>query len=293
MHQAAHKFHDFTFEHSASWLIKNYGQPGDVIEMGVIRTPRGLEKVRTGWSDPMMPIRANAKVNTQKLQIRVLAAALNVEDLHVARGWCAFHNHFRADPIAYASKIVRRWSQGRPDDAIVTTNANMSSNATEFPIVLGREFCGEVLDCASDMMYEFPPGSKVVGYLKPWHSGALSECIVAKAYHCGPLPSNLSPIEGAGVAFGANYIVNALIGPQDDRNPYLNLRRMSQERSFAKAADYAGKNVLVLGIGGLGNHNPFFDYFNDWYFRINVCPNTPLSWCKCDNYMLRRSFFIS
>ena len=96
MHQAAHKFHDFTFEHSASWLIKNYGQPGDVIEMGVIRTPRGLEKVRTGWSDPMMPIRANAKVNTQKLQIRVLAAALNVEDLHVARGWCAFHNHFRA-----------------------------------------------------------------------------------------------------------------------------------------------------------------------------------------------------
>ena len=47
--------------------------------------------------------------------------------------------------------------------------------------------------------------------------------------------------------------MNALIGPQDDRNPYLNLRRISQERSFAKAADYAGKNVLVLGIGGLGN----------------------------------------
>ena len=82
--------------------------------------------------------------------------------------------------------------------------------------------------------------------------------------------------------------MNALIGPQDDRNPYLNLRRISQERSFAKAADYAGKNVLVLGIGGLGSQltSYFLEVGLSLYFRINVCPNSSMPGGECDDNLL-------
>ena len=61
-----------------------------------------------------------------------------------------------------------------------------------FPIVLGREFCGEVIDVAPDLMYTFPVGSKVVGYMKPWQQGALTEALFVPVSQCAHLPSNLS-----------------------------------------------------------------------------------------------------
>jgi threonine dehydrogenase-like Zn-dependent dehydrogenase len=87
----------------------------------------------------------------------------------------------------------RLW--GRPEGIESDNHLNTPQNSSNrFPIVLGREFCGEVLDASPDLLYTYPVGSKVVGYLKPHQSGAISECIHAPGFHCGPLPTNLSPV---------------------------------------------------------------------------------------------------
>jgi len=128
--------------------------------------------------------------------VRVIAAALNIEDLHVARGWCAFHNHLRWNMFSY---IVFLWDRGfgTPDNIIRENNlVHIPKDYKRFPIVLGREFCGEVIDSASDLMYNYPRGSKVIGYLKPHESGALTECLNIHVSQVAPLPTNLSPIEG-------------------------------------------------------------------------------------------------
>ena len=104
---------------------------------------------------------------------------------------------FEKDVLSWMHMLYDRVLRGRADNVHSENHLDVPQTyGNKFPIVLGREFCGEVIDVSPDLMYTYPVGSKVVGYLKPHQSGALSECIHVPAYHCGPLPTNLSPLEG-------------------------------------------------------------------------------------------------
>lgn len=182
-----------------------------------------------------------------------MAAALNIEDLHIARGWCAFYNHFKWNFLSWTLFVLDRL-QGQPDNVQKESHAyHTPRTIRRLPLVLGREFCGEVIDVSSDLMYTYPVGSKVVGYLKPHQSGALSECIYIPAFHCAPLPTNISPIEGAALPFAAHYIMTTLFAQQDDRNPINQMRKFFHERKYLKREDLEHKNVLIIGIGGIGS----------------------------------------
>ena len=109
-----------------------------------------------------------------------------------ARGWSAFYNHLRWNPASWLDMIWKKHlgrTQGMTSESHATF---MPDVAQRFPIVLGREFCGEIIDVAPDLMYTFPVGSKVVGYMKPWQQGALSEALFVPVSQCAHLPANLS-----------------------------------------------------------------------------------------------------
>jgi NADPH:quinone reductase-like Zn-dependent oxidoreductase len=59
--------------------------------------------------------------------------------------------------------------------------------------------------------------------------------------------------EGAALPFASNYIMTALFGPHDDRNPISQLKKRRHDRRYLQMKDVKDKNILVIGIGGIGS----------------------------------------
>ena len=56
--------------------------------MKVVDFDRPINRLATSNNEPLYVEFLNTRQAGGKLVVRVLAASLNVEDLHIARGWC-------------------------------------------------------------------------------------------------------------------------------------------------------------------------------------------------------------
>ncbi|NXU57270.1 RT4I1 protein, partial [Turnix velox] len=144
--------------------------------------------------------------------IKVHAASLNPIDLSMRSGYGATALNMKRDPL------------------------KIKSIDTEFPLTLGRDVSGVIMECGLNVSY-FKPGDEVVwAAIPPWKQGTLSEFVVASGNEVSFKPKSLSHTEAASL-------------------PYVGLTAWSALNQVGglNKNNCSGKRVLILGAsGGVG-----------------------------------------
>ncbi|XP_034555055.1 reticulon-4-interacting protein 1 homolog, mitochondrial-like [Notolabrus celidotus] len=120
------------------------------------------------------------------VMIKVHAASLNPLDISMRGGYGAKMLKLRRDPTS------------------------MMNNDSEFPLVLGRDVSGVVVDCGSEVTHFFP-GDEVWAAVPPWKQGSLSEFVTLTEYEVSQKPKSLSHTEAASIPYVANTALSALV----------------------------------------------------------------------------------
>ncbi|KAJ0061395.1 hypothetical protein NL108_018238, partial [Boleophthalmus pectinirostris] len=106
---------------------------------------------------------------------------------------------------------------------------------SEFPLVLGRDVSGVVVDCGAEVTH-FGPGDEVWAAVPPWKQGSLAEFVSLSEYEVSHKPQSLSHTEAASIPYVANTALSALV----------NAGGLCEETSH-------NKRVLITGAsGGVG-----------------------------------------
>ncbi|XP_027651956.2 reticulon-4-interacting protein 1, mitochondrial isoform X2 [Falco biarmicus] len=108
--------------------------------------------------------------------IKVHAASLNPIDLSMRSGYGATALNMKRDPL------------------------KLKSMDTEFPLTLGRDVSGVVMECGLNVSY-FKPGDEVWAAIPPWKQGTLSEFVVASGNEVSFKPKCLSHTEAASLPY--------------------------------------------------------------------------------------------
>ncbi|XP_040553616.1 reticulon-4-interacting protein 1, mitochondrial isoform X3 [Gallus gallus] len=143
--------------------------------------------------------------------VKVHAASLNPIDLSMRSGYGATALNMKRDPL------------------------KIKSMDTEFPLTLGRDASGVIMECGLSVSY-FKPGDEVWAAIPPWKQGTLSEFVVASANEVSFKPKCLSHVEAASL-------------------PYVGLTAWSAINKVGglNQSNCSGKRVLILGAsGGVG-----------------------------------------
>lgn len=244
--QAARELIGFKFENHAAWAIEDFGDPLDNVKQVVLSTHRVTEQ-RIAAMDERKSSRGN------QIMIQVYAAALNIEDYHISKGWGASYNFAKKQPLLAANKLYRR-SMNQPENLVRQTgHGGYSEQTSQFPITLGREFAGLVLDTPPELQYVYPVGMKVMGYLMPHQTGCLAEVCGLPALQCAPMPANMSYTEVAALPFASHYLMNAINRTRDNRTPFHELNSIYYRNRFMSKSRVENRRHLVIGVGGLGS----------------------------------------
>lgn len=144
------------------------------------------------------------------VQIKVYATSLNPLDLSMRGGYGAKLLKLRRDPFSLG-------------------------DSSEFPLVLGRDVSGVVVDCGSEVTH-FGPGDEVWAAVPPWKQGSLAEFVTLSEYEVSHKPKSVSHTEAASIPYVANTALSALV----------NAGGLCAETT-------ANKRVLITGAsGGVG-----------------------------------------
>lgn len=145
------------------------------------------------------------------VQIRVSATSLNPLDLSMRGGYGARLLKMRRAPLF------------------------VDDSGGEFPLVLGRDVSGVVVDCGSEVTHFFP-GDEVWAAVPPWKQGSLAEYVTLSEYEVSHKPKSVSHTEAASIPYVANTALSALV----------NAGGLCPETT-------ANKRVLITGAsGGVG-----------------------------------------
>ncbi|KAL0965059.1 hypothetical protein UPYG_G00276220 [Umbra pygmaea] len=118
--------------------------------------------------------------------IQVKAASLNPLDISMRGGYGSKLLNLRRDPMS------------------------LGHNGVEFPIILGRDVSGIVMDCGSGVTH-FKPGDEVWAAIPPWKQGSLAELVILNEYEVSQKPNSLSHTEAASIPYVANTALSALV----------------------------------------------------------------------------------
>ncbi|NXD25214.1 RT4I1 protein, partial [Spelaeornis formosus] len=143
--------------------------------------------------------------------IKVHAASLNPIDLSMRSGYGRTALNMKRDPL------------------------KLKTGETEFPLTLGRDVSGVVMECGLGVSY-FKPGDEVWAAIPPWKQGTLSEFVVASGNEVSFKPKCLSHTEAAAL-------------------PYVGLTAWSalSQVGGLNQSNCSGKRILILGAsGGVG-----------------------------------------
>ncbi|XP_060907900.1 reticulon-4-interacting protein 1 homolog, mitochondrial-like [Labrus mixtus] len=124
--------------------------------------------------------------SASEVMIKVHSASLNPLDVSMRGGYGAKLLKLRRDPMS------------------------VMDSDSEFPLVLGRDVSGVVVDCGSEVTH-FVPGDEVWAAVPPWKPGSLSEYVVLTEYEVSLKPKSLSHTEAASIPYVANTALSALV----------------------------------------------------------------------------------
>ncbi|KAM3861064.1 reticulon-4-interacting protein 1 homolog, mitochondrial-like [Diretmus argenteus] len=125
------------------------------------------------------------KVDSE-VMIQVHAASLNPLDISMRGGYGANLLNLRRDPMS------------------------VMQSDSEFPLILGRDVSGVVVDCGSGVTH-FSPGDEVWAAVPPWKQGSLAEFVTLTEYEVSHKPKSLSHTEAASIPYVAATAMSALI----------------------------------------------------------------------------------
>ncbi|XP_039385159.1 reticulon-4-interacting protein 1, mitochondrial isoform X4 [Mauremys reevesii] len=111
----------------------------------------------------------------------------------------------------------------------------LKSTESEFPLTLGRDVSGVIMECGLNVSY-FKPGDEVWAAVPPWKQGTISEFVVASGNEISHKPKCLSHIEAASI-------------------PYVGLTAWSAMNQIGglNQDNCSGKRILIFGAsGGVG-----------------------------------------
>lgn len=143
--------------------------------------------------------------------VKVRAASLNPIDVTMRSGYGAATLNMRRDPL------------------------NVKSTGSEFPLILGRDVSGVVMECGLDVSY-FKPGDEVWAAVPPWKQGTLAELVVVSGNELSHKPKRLSHLQAAAL-------------------PYVTLTAWSAlvNTGGLNKNNCKGKRILIIGAsGGVG-----------------------------------------
>ncbi|KAM3930815.1 NAD(P)H oxidoreductase RTN4IP1, mitochondrial [Leptodactylus fuscus] len=143
--------------------------------------------------------------------IKVHAASVNPIDVNMRSGYGAKSLNMSRDPL------------------------HIKTSGSEFPLILGRDVSGIVMECGLNVQY-FKPGDQVWAAIPPWKQGTFAEFVVASANEVSLKPKSLSHTEAASLPYVVLTAWAALV----------NSCGLSKEKC-------PGKRVLIIGAsGGVG-----------------------------------------
>ncbi|XP_068135526.1 reticulon-4-interacting protein 1, mitochondrial [Hyperolius riggenbachi] len=146
-----------------------------------------------------------------EVMIKVHAASVNPIDVNMRNGYGAKSLNMSRDPL------------------------KMKMSGSEFPLILGRDVSGTVMECGLKVNY-FKPGDKVWAAVSPWKQGTFAEFVVASANEISLKPKSLSHTEAASLPYVALTAWAALVNS-----------------CGLKKETCPGKRVLIIGAsGGVG-----------------------------------------
>ncbi|KAF7666349.1 hypothetical protein LDENG_00110430 [Lucifuga dentata] len=149
--------------------------------------------------------------SASEVMIKVCAASLNPLDLSMRGGYGAKLLKLRRDPLS------------------------VMENGSEFPLILGRDVSGVVVECGSGVTH-FAPGDEVWAAVPPWKQGSLAEFVTLTDYEVSHKPKSLSHTEAASIPYVAATALSALV----------NAGGLCRESC-------SSKRVLIIGgSGGVG-----------------------------------------
>uniref|UniRef100_A0A674PJ04 NAD(P)H oxidoreductase RTN4IP1, mitochondrial n=1 Tax=Takifugu rubripes TaxID=31033 RepID=A0A674PJ04_TAKRU len=143
--------------------------------------------------------------------VKVFAAGLNPIDVSMRGGHGAATFSMQRDPL------------------------NVLQSGSEFPLILGREVSGTIMECGLDVKY-FREGDEVWAAIPPWKQGSLAEFVVLSANEVSHKPKSMTHTEAAGIPYVATTVWSALV----------NTGGLTKDNC-------ATKRILLLGgSGGVG-----------------------------------------
>ncbi|XP_072264814.1 reticulon-4-interacting protein 1, mitochondrial [Pyxicephalus adspersus] len=143
--------------------------------------------------------------------IQVHAASVNPIDVNMRNGYGSASLNMTRDPL------------------------HVKTAGSEFPLILGRDVSGIVMECGLAVQY-FKPGDQVWAAVPPWKQGTFAEFVVASANEVSLKPKSLSHTEAASL-------------------PYVTLTAWAAlvNSCGLKKETCPGKRVLIFGAsGGVG-----------------------------------------
>uniref|UniRef100_A0A8D0L5K1 Enoyl reductase (ER) domain-containing protein n=1 Tax=Sphenodon punctatus TaxID=8508 RepID=A0A8D0L5K1_SPHPU len=108
--------------------------------------------------------------------VKVHAAGLNPIDVNMRNGYGATALRLKRDPLRIMSK------------------------GEEFPVILGRDVSGVIMECGLDVTY-FKPGDDVWAAVPPWKQGTLSEFVCVSGNEVSLKPKSLSHSQAAALPY--------------------------------------------------------------------------------------------
>ncbi|XP_029982489.1 NAD(P)H oxidoreductase RTN4IP1, mitochondrial [Sphaeramia orbicularis] len=143
--------------------------------------------------------------------VKVFAAGLNPLDVSMRGGYGAATLSMKRDPL------------------------NIKQSGNEFPLILGRDVSGVIMECGLDVKY-FTERDEVWAAIPPWKQGSLAEFVVLSANEVSHKPKTLSHTEAAAIPYVAATAWSALV----------NTGGLTKDNC-------AKKRILILGgSGGVG-----------------------------------------
>lgn len=143
--------------------------------------------------------------------VKVCAAGLNPLDVSMRGGYGAATMSMKRDPL------------------------NIKQAGMEFPLILGRDVSGVIMECGLDVKY-FKERDEVWAAIPPWKQGSFAEFVVLSGNEISLKPKSLSHVEAASLPYVANTAWSALV----------NTGGLNKDNC-------AKKRILILGgSGGVG-----------------------------------------